>query len=123
MSRPKGKRLAIGGTREVRASECDQSALGKQELAALQCHLETPARLLPHSLLRFNRGPFSYVPGQPLADFRLSFDMAPSKNQEFQVNHAGYRLRESQCFLKSAGQLRCTTCAFAVQLCAKGCDG
>jgi Flp pilus assembly protein TadD len=76
----------------------------------LQCHLETTARLLPHSLLRFNRGPFSYVAGQPLADFRLAFDMAPSKNQEFQVNHTGYRLRESQCFLKSAGQLRCTTC-------------
>jgi tetratricopeptide (TPR) repeat protein len=76
----------------------------------LQCHLETTSRLLPHSLQRFSRGPFSYIPGQPLADFRLSFDMAPGKNAEFQVDHAGYRLRESACFLKSAGKLRCTTC-------------
>ena len=76
----------------------------------LQCHLETTSRLLPHSLQRFNRGPFSYVPGQPLAGFRLSFDMAPGRNPEFQVNHAGYRLRESACFLKSDGKLRCTTC-------------
>jgi len=76
----------------------------------LQCHLETTSRLLPHSLQRFDRGPFSYVPGQPLADFRISFDMAPGKNSDFQVAHAGYRLRESQCFLKSAGKLRCTTC-------------
>ncbi len=82
----------------------------------LQCHLETTSRLLPHSLQRFNRGPFSYIPGQPLADFRLSFDMAQGKNSDFQVAHhfqvahQGYRLRESQCFLKSAGKLRCTTC-------------
>jgi tetratricopeptide (TPR) repeat protein len=76
----------------------------------LQCHLETTSRLLPHSLQRFNGGPFSYIPGQPLADFRLSFDMAAGKNADFQVDHAGYRLRESACFLKSDGKLRCTTC-------------
>ncbi|SPE43036.1 Tetratricopeptide TPR_2 repeat protein (fragment) [Candidatus Sulfopaludibacter sp. SbA3] len=76
----------------------------------LQCHLETTSRLLPHALQRFNRGPFSYVPGQPLADFRLSFDMAPGKNAGFEVADAGYRLRQSACFLKSAGRLRCTTC-------------
>ncbi len=76
----------------------------------LQCHLETTSRQLPHSLQRFDRGPFSYRPGQPLADFRLAFDMAPGRNEGFEVAHAGYRLRESQCFLKSAGKLRCTTC-------------
>jgi predicted CXXCH cytochrome family protein len=76
----------------------------------LQCHLETTSRLLPHSLQRFNRGPFSYTPGQPLASFRLSFDMASGKNTGFEIADAGYRLRESACFLKSAGTLRCTTC-------------
>ena len=76
----------------------------------LECHLETTSRRLPHSLQRFDRGPFSYIPGQPLADFRLSFDMAQGKNDGFEVAGAGYRLRESQCFLKSAGKLRCTTC-------------
>jgi len=76
----------------------------------LECHLETTSRLLPHAIQRFERGPFSYIPGQALADFRLSFDMAQGKNSDFEVAHAGYRLRESQCFLKSAGKLRCTTC-------------
>ena len=76
----------------------------------LQCHLETTSRLLPHALQRFDRGPFSYVPGQALADFRLWFDMAQGKNSDFEVAHAAYRLRESECFLKSAGKLRCTTC-------------
>jgi predicted CXXCH cytochrome family protein len=50
------------------------------------------------------------VPGQALADFRLSFDRARGQNTDFEVAHAAYRLRESQCFLKSEGKLRCTTC-------------
>ena len=76
----------------------------------MQCHLETTTLLLPHSVDRPGRGPFSYIPGQPLADFRLSFDRAPGQNERFEVAHAAYRLRRSQCFLKSEGKLRCTTC-------------
>ncbi len=97
---------------QVRAAIVNPARLSPQREieVCLQCHLETTSRLLPHSLQRFNRGPFSYIPGQPFAEFRLSFDMAPGKNAEFQVDHAGYRLRESVCFVKSAGKLRCTTC-------------
>ena len=97
---------------QIRAAIVNPARLSpeREMEVCLQCHLETTSRLLPHSLQRFNRGPFSYIPGQPLADFRLSFDMAVGKNADFQVDHAGYRLRESACFLKSAGKLRCTTC-------------
>jgi len=80
----------------------------------LQCHLETSNQKLPHAVIRLDRGPFSYIPGQPLADFKVNFDRAPGKNTDFEIAHAGYRLRESQCFLKSGltskGQLRCTSC-------------
>jgi predicted CXXCH cytochrome family protein len=76
----------------------------------MQCHLETTSRLLPHSIRRFNRGPFDYRPGEPLGDFRLDFDRAPGKNEDVEVAGAAYRLRASQCFLKSAGKLRCTSC-------------
>lgn len=76
----------------------------------LQCHLETSNQKLPHSIRRFGRGPFSYVPGEPLGDFQIAFDRAPGANQSFEVAQGGYRLRKSQCFLKSAGSLRCTTC-------------
>ena len=97
---------------QIRAAIVNPARLSaeREMEVCLQCHLETTSRLLPHSVQRFDRGPFSYRPGQPLADFRLSFDMAPGKNDGFEVAHAGYRLRESQCFLKSAGKLRCTTC-------------
>jgi predicted CXXCH cytochrome family protein len=97
---------------QIRAAIVNPARLspeGEMEVC-LQCHLETTSRLLPHALQRFDRAPFSYIPGQPLASFRLSFDMAEGKNSGFEVAHAGYRLRESQCFLKSAGKLRCTTC-------------
>jgi predicted CXXCH cytochrome family protein len=76
----------------------------------LQCHLETSNEKLPHAIVRFDRGPFSYIPGQPLADFQVAFDRAPGKNTDFEVAKAGYRFRESQCFLKSEGKLRCTSC-------------
>jgi predicted CXXCH cytochrome family protein len=97
---------------QIRAAIVNPARLSpeREMEVCLQCHLETTSRLLPHSLQRFNRGPFSYIPGEPLAGFRLAYDMAPGKNTAFEINDAGYRLRESECFLKSAGKLRCTTC-------------
>lgn len=97
---------------EIRAAIVNPARLSpeREMEVCLQCHLETSNRPLPHSLQRFDRGPFSYIPGQPLPDFRLAFDLERGKNSGFEVAHAGYRLRESQCFLKSAGKLRCTTC-------------
>jgi predicted CXXCH cytochrome family protein len=76
----------------------------------MQCHLETSSKTLPHSIQKYGRAPFSYVPGQPLADFQLAFDRAPGKNGDVEVAGGAYRFRQSQCFLKSAGKLRCTTC-------------
>jgi predicted CXXCH cytochrome family protein len=77
-----------------------------------QCHLETDSFPFPHSILKYERGPFSYRPGEPLADFMLSFDHAPSPapDDRFQIVNSVYRLRMSPCFLKSDGKLTCTTC-------------
>jgi predicted CXXCH cytochrome family protein len=76
----------------------------------LQCHLETSNQKLPHAIVRFNRNPFSYVPGQPLADYEVVFDRAQGNLGSFEIAQGAYRFRESQCFMKSAGRLRCTTC-------------
>jgi len=75
----------------------------------MQCHLETTSLDLPHSIRRFDRGPFSYSPGQPLGDFQIAFDR-PGGIPDFQIAQGAYRLRKSECFIKSAGKLRCTTC-------------
>src|SRR5437762_5767935 len=78
----------------------------------MQCHLETTSTRLPHSILRFDRGAFSYKPGQPLSEYVLHFDHAPGTgwDDKFEIAHQAYRLRKSACFQKSAGKLTCTTC-------------
>lgn len=102
---------------EIRASIVNPGRLSpeREMEVCMECHLETTSLLLPHSIQRVNRGPFSYIPGQLLADFRLSFDRAPGQNKRFEVAGAAYRLRESQCFLQTqknddAHRLTCTTC-------------
>ena len=78
----------------------------------LQCHLETTNLSLPGSILRYGRDVFSYVPGEPLGNYAQYFDHAPGTGHEDKLEFASapYRLFQSQCFLKSAGKLTCTTC-------------
>jgi cytochrome c-type biogenesis protein CcmH/NrfG len=78
----------------------------------MQCHLETTSGRIPAVLQRFDRGSFSYLPGQPLADFAISFDHAPGTGHEgkFEAVSSVYRLRQSRCFLESGGKLECATC-------------
>lgn len=76
----------------------------------MQCHLETTSLGLPHAIRRYDRAPFSYVPGQPLGEFSIEFDRREGMKDRFEIAHGAYRLRQSQCFIQSAGKLRCTTC-------------
>lgn len=82
----------------------------RQMEVCLQCHLETSNEKLPYAVVRFDRVLFSYVPGQTLSDYELIFNRAKGNLNNFEVAQAGYRLRESQCFLKSAGKLGCISC-------------
>ncbi len=97
---------------EIRAAIVNPKKLsGDREMeVCMQCHLETSTQNLPHDLRKFDRAPFSYRPGQPLGDFRLTFDRAGGMGDRFEVAQGAYRFRESQCFLKSEGKLTCTTC-------------
>lgn len=97
---------------EVRAAIVNPARLSPDRSmeVCMQCHLETSVPKLPHAIRRFDRGPFSYVPGQPLGDFSIAFDRKPGTNKTFEVAQGAYRLRQSQCFLKSQGKLQCTTC-------------
>jgi predicted CXXCH cytochrome family protein len=76
----------------------------------MQCHLETTSSPLPGSIRRYDREPFSYRPGQPLGNYAIYFDKPEENNQRdrFEIAHAAYRLRKSECFRMS--QLTCTTC-------------
>jgi predicted CXXCH cytochrome family protein len=79
----------------------------------MQCHLQPTSGDIPALIRRFDRAPFSFVAGEPLADFLVVFDHAPATGHDDKfeiVNSSAYRLRKSQCFLKSGGALTCTTC-------------
>ena len=99
---------------EIRSAIVNPSRLSneRQMEVCLQCHLETTALPLPHSLVKVGRDPFSYRPGEPLGDHMVFFDHAPGSKYDnnFEIAHSAYRLRKSQCFLKSAGKMTCTTC-------------
>ncbi|HWE48337.1 MAG TPA: tetratricopeptide repeat protein [Bryobacteraceae bacterium] len=98
---------------DVRASIVNPARLqpARQAEVCLQCHLETTSSPLPNSMVRYERGPFSYQAGEPLADFKLFFDRAPDKNEDrFEIAGSAYRLGMSECALKSNGKLTCTTC-------------
>lgn len=75
-----------------------------------QCHLETTSLSLPNAIRRFDRGAYSYRPGQALTDFQIFFDHKAGSGFEdrVEVAHQAYRLEKSQCYRKS--QMTCTTC-------------
>ena len=82
----------------------------RQLETCMQCHLESTSSPLPFEIRRYERPPFSYVPGQPLGDYFVHFDHAPGsgRDDKFEINSAGYRLRKSACFQQS--EMTCTTC-------------
>lgn len=75
-----------------------------------QCHLETESMGIVDSMRKPGRGVFSYVPGEPLADYKLYFDRSDPPEGRFEVNHTAYRLMQSACYRKSEGKLGCVTC-------------
>jgi predicted CXXCH cytochrome family protein len=112
-----GQRHIALATAHAKAEEVREAIVNPKRLSpqrqmevCMQCHLETTTLSLPHSLLRPGRAPFSYIPGEPLGDFRLSFDRAGGMGERFEIAGSVYRLRQSQCFLESDGKLQCTTC-------------
>jgi predicted CXXCH cytochrome family protein len=106
---------AAGATPEdIRKSIVNPSRLSPQRQmeVCMACHLETTSFPLPNAIQRYERGPFSYKPGEPLGAFILTFDHATGKGREnkFEIASAAYRLRRSACYLKSNDKLLCTTC-------------
>ena len=104
-----------GGTPDlVRKAIVNPSRLSseRQMEICMVCHLGSTSFLLPSAILRYDRGPFSFRPGEALENFILNFDHAPAKAREdkFEIVSAAYRLRQSACFLNSPGKLLCTTC-------------
>ncbi len=116
---PGDRHARLAATAGVTAQQIRSSIVNPARLSAerqmdvcMVCHLESTSFPLPNAIRRYERGPFSYRPGEPLGAFILNFDHAPGTGREdkFELVNAAYRLRRSACFLKSNGRLLCTTC-------------
>jgi predicted CXXCH cytochrome family protein len=101
-------------TQDLRNSIVNPSRMSTQLQmeVCMVCHLETTSFPLPNAIQRYERGPFSYKPGEPMGAFILNFDHAAGTGHDdkFEIANAAYRLRRSACFLKSNSTLLCTTC-------------
>ncbi|MEI9980890.1 MAG: tetratricopeptide repeat protein [Edaphobacter sp.] len=99
---------------EIRASILNPMRLskGRQMEVCEQCHLETTSRSLPDRIRHYDQEPFGYMATQPLGDFNSYFTRDPEKGRvdNFEIVNSPYRLRQSQCYLKSQGALTCETC-------------
>jgi tetratricopeptide (TPR) repeat protein len=114
------KHVALAGKPGTRLEDIRGAIINPSRLTperkmevCLQCHLQTTSSPLPGSIVRYERQPFSYRPGEPLADFMLHFDHAKGTGHEdkFEITSSAYRLRQSKCFQESeAGALTCITC-------------
>ena len=77
---PGGLHIRAVGPKARQASMVNPARLAPQRRMeiCLQCHLETTSGPIPSALIRFNRGPFSFKPGEPLDAFMIAFDHAPN---------------------------------------------
>ena len=110
-------KLASGGkaaAEQIRQSIVNPARLSpeRQLDVCLQCHLEAAAAA--PRFRRSGRPVYSFRPGESLADYIVHFDLgdrdAEAPLDRFEIDSAGYRMRQSACFRQSRGALTCTTC-------------
>ncbi len=103
--------LAGGSDDDVRRSIVNPARLERslRDAVCEQCHL-LPSVALPGPR-RFDRGDYSFRPGEPLAAAHLSVDVEEEgrrREDRFEINHHAYRLMQSPC--ARDGRLHCASC-------------
>ena len=110
-------KLASSGTAavdQIRQSVVNPARLSpaRQLDVCLQCHLEAAAAA--PRFRRSGRPVYSFRPGESLADYIVHFDLGDPESEHppdrFEIDSAGYRMRQSACFRLSRGAMTCTTC-------------
>jgi predicted CXXCH cytochrome family protein len=80
-----------------------------RDAVCFQCHLQPAVALIGSR--RFDRGDYSFRPGEALGDYLLHVDIdepGRPRAQRFEINHHAYRLRQSLCYIK--GGISCISC-------------
>ena len=104
---------AMGGASnaEVRAAIVNPARLppARRDDVCFQCHLQPAVTMIGPR--RFERGDYSFRPGEALSDYMLHVDIdepGRPRDQRFEINHHAYRLRQSLCYIK--GGITCISC-------------
>lgn len=122
---------------EIRAAIVNPARLppARRDDVCYQCHLLPAVSMI--GIRRFDRGDYSFRPGQSLSDYLLHVDVEVATSdaqqaeqqenqqteglyrnqgdrspghQRFEINHHAYRLRQSECFQQSDQALSCLSC-------------
>jgi predicted CXXCH cytochrome family protein len=116
---PGGNHVRTAGSAGAKVADIRAAIVNPARLSSrlamevcMQCHLETTSGRIPAVIQRFNRGPFSFTPGESIGNSAIFFDHAPGTghDEKFEAVSSVYRLRQSRCFTKSDGALTCQTC-------------
>jgi predicted CXXCH cytochrome family protein len=106
-------RIAMSGESNsaVRAAIVNPARLppALRDSVCFQCHLQPAVAMI--GARRFNRGDYSFRPGEALGDYMLHVDIEEPgrpRAQRFEINHHAYRLRQSLCYIK--GGITCISC-------------
>jgi predicted CXXCH cytochrome family protein len=96
---------------EVRAAIVNPAKLPPplRDSVCAQCHLQPAVAMIGPR--RFERGDYSFRPGELLDDYMLHVDIdeaGRTRDQRFEINHHFYRLRQSACYIK--GGITCISC-------------
>jgi predicted CXXCH cytochrome family protein len=105
--------LAIEGVSKagIRAAIVNPARLPPKlrDSVCFQCHLQPAVAII--GVRRFDRGDYSFRPGEALSDYMLHVDIdepGRPRSQRFEINHHAYRLRQSLCYIK--GGITCISC-------------
>jgi predicted CXXCH cytochrome family protein len=83
--------------------------LALRDSVCFQCHLLPSVSMI--GVRRFERGDYSFRPGQLFSDYMLHVDIDEAsrpREKRFEINHHAYRLRQSACYVK--GGVTCINC-------------
>lgn len=108
-----GKVLSGGHPDSILSSIINPARLspGRRDDVCNQCHLQPSIAAI--GIRNYERGDYSYVPGQRLGDYQIHIDVeldGMDQQDRFEINHHAYRLYQSQCYQASRGELGCTNC-------------
>lgn len=105
--------LSAGDLEAIRGAITNPARLepALRDSVCMQCHLLPAISVV--GPVKFDRGEFSFRPGQLLSDYLVHLDIREQgveESERFEINHHGYRLMKSECYQKSEGALTCISC-------------